>query len=581
MIKDFIFIKGSSIKMNKNSNKANQERFAAMRLAEINATDKEDLMNCASDMEKTASLDTNEAVVVASAIRAKYLPNIARQAGLDVSNLDLDHGKETVDFANDESEDDDDDIEFHHFMSDEDSEDVDDDDMSDEDMDDEDEVEDSDDVATFEIEVPADMVDQAQKAVQEALDNLLGGDDDSDEDDDEDITHFNDDEDDMDSEDESDDDEDNETQFMKNSNEVRSMTKQALAERKAQREALLRRAEREEILMKIASEEETYPASASFKYNEDMVDMKGEIEYPSMTMEGSEGNSLKEQNPTWADQRVPTMNPDSLQFPTVTKPGKFDGSGDGSLEYTVDWDHLETPSEGLEDADQPSIPTQMPSMPHKTTRTVGASKEEDVECTACGHTQKMSEAAMEDPNTRCANSKCPTNRTAAEESEEEDDEDVKKAQTVSVPDVKSKLQGTMNAKNLMTGLQNEIQNTGKALANTSLDLARIKTSYSCATKLALAGIITSEEVDSYAEQMINDGLKSDSMIRQTKLLLKSAQSSTERVAAAAAERMSTRTASTLGVSTSPALSGGLSNNSAALDIQGALKGTWTMPKIED
>jgi len=555
--------------MNKNSNKANQERFAAMRLAEINATDKEDLMNCASDMEKTASLDANEAVVVAKAIRAKYLPNIARQAGLDVSNLDLDHGKETVDFANDESEDDEDDVEFHHFMSDEDSEDVDDDDMSDEDMEDEDEVEDSDDVATFEIEVPADMVDQAQKAVQEALDNLLGGDDDSDEDDDEDITHFNDDEDDMDSEDESDDDEDNETQFMKNSNEVRSMTKQALAERKAQREALLRRAEREEILMKIASEEETYPASASFKYNEDMVDMKGEIEYPSMTMEGSEGNSLKEQNPTWADQRVPTMNPDSLQFPSVTKPGKFDGSGDGSLEYTVDWDHLETPSEGLEDADQPSIPTQMPSMPHKTTRTVGASAEHDVECTSCGTSMRMSEAAMEDPNTRCANKDCPTNA-------ESKDKEVE-AQNV---DTRQHVNTQKKINDTQVELDSAYQ-TVNELKKSSVDVARIKTSYSCATKLALAGIITSDEVDSYAEQMINDGLKSDSMIRQTKLLLKSAQSSTERVAAAAAERMSTRTASTLGVSTSPALSGGLSNNSAALDIQGALKGTWTMPIIED
>jgi len=113
----------------------------------------------------------------------------------------------------------------------------------------------------------------------------------------------------------------------------------------------------------------------------------------------------------------------------------------------------------------------------------------------------------------------------------------------------------------------------------AVDLARVKTSYSCATKLALAGIITSEEVDSYAEQMINDGLKADSMIRQTKLLLKSAQSSTERVAAAAAERMSTRTASTLGVSTSPAFSG-VNTNSAALDIQSALKGAFTMPKIE-
>ena len=555
--------------MNKNSNKANQERFAAMRLAEINATDKEDLTNCATDMQKTASLDANEAVVVAKAIRAKYLPNIARQAGLDVSNLDLDHGKETVDFANDESDDDDDDMEFHHFESDEDSDDVDDDDMSDEDMDDEDEVEDSDDVATFEIEVPADMVDQAQKAVQEALDNLLGGDDDSDEDDDEDVTHFNDD-DDMDSEDESDDDEDNENQFMKKSNEVRSMTRQALAERKAQREALLRRAEREEILMKIASEEETFPASAAFKYNEEMVDMTGEVEYPVMTMESSEGNSLKEQNPTWAEQKVPTMNPGSLEFPSVTKPSKFEGSGDGSLEYTVDWDHLETPSEGLEDADHPHIPTQMPSMPHKTTRTVGASKDEhEVECTACGTSMRMSEAAMDDPNTKCANKDCPTNA-------ESNDKEVE-AQNV---DTRQHVNTQKKINNTQVELDDAFQ-TVNQLKKSSVDLARVKTSYSCATKLALAGIITSEEVDSYAEQMLNDDLKADSMIRQTKLLLKSAQSSTERVAAAAAERMSTRTASTLGVSTSPALSGGLSANSAALDIQGALKGTWTMPKIED
>ena len=356
------------------------------------------------------------------------------------------------------------------------------------------------------------------------------------------------------------------------------MTKQALAERKAQREALLRRAEREEILKKIASEEENYPASASFKYNEDMVDMKGEVEYPSMTMEGGEGNSLKEQNPTWAEQKVPTMNPGSLEFPSVTKPSKFEGSGDGSLEYTVDWDHLENPSEGLEDVDHPHIPTQMPSMPHKTTKTVAASKEDhEVECTSCGKSMRMTEAAMEDPDTKCTNDDCPSNKKA-----KDDDEDVKEAQTVSVPAVNNELRNVGNAKTLMTGLQENIQNTGKQLSqNASLDLARIKTSYSCATKLALAGIITSEEVDSYAEQMINDGLKSDSMIRQTKLLLKSAQSSTERVVAAAAERMSTRTASTLGVSTSPALSGGLSNNSAALDIQGALKGTWTMPKIED
>jgi hypothetical protein len=563
--------------MNKNSNRANQGRFAAMRLAEINATDKEDLLNCASDMTKTASLNNNEAIVVAKAIRAKYLPNIAKQAGLDFSNLDLDHGKETVDFAKDESDDDDEDLEFHHFESDEDSDDENEemsDDMSD-DMEDEDEVEDSDDVATFEIEVPADMVDQAQKAVQEALDNLLGGDVDSEDDEDE-ITHFNDDDEDS----MSDDDEDDETQLMKTSNEVRSMNKQSLAERKAQREALMRRAEREEILKKIASEEETYPASASFKYNEDLVNMEGEVDYPSMTMQSSEGNSLKEQNPTWAEQKVPTVNGDHLEFPSVTKPMKFEGSGDGSLEYTVDWDKLENPSEGFEDVKHPEVPTQMPAMPHKSTKSVSASKH-DVECTACGTRMSMTEAEMEDDNTRCANKECPTNRTASDKSDEEESEDMeRKSEQIQEPVHEEGLKLTGKGP---SGA--EFQLPGKATTVTelkaSVDTARIKCSYSCATKLALAGIITSDEVDSYAEQMLNDGLKADSMIRQTKLLLKSAQSSTERVAAAAAERMSTRTASTLGVSTSPAMSGGFSNNSAALDIQSALKGTWTMPKIED
>ena len=109
--------------------------------------------------------------------------------------------------------------------------------------------------------------------------------------------------------------------------------------------------------------------------------------------------------------------------------------------------------------------------------------------------------------------------------------------------------------------------------------ARIKAAYSCATKLALAGIINSDECDAYADQLLEDGLRADVMIKNTQLLLRSAQASAERVAAAAAQKLNTRTASAMSISTSPALSG--SANSAALDIQSALKGTWTMPKIED
>jgi hypothetical protein len=586
LIKEQFLLREAANKMNKNSNIAkNQSRLAAMRLAELNATDKEDLINCASDMTKTASLDNSEALVVAQAIRAKYLPNIAKQAGLVMSGLDLENGKETVDFANDSSDDDENDLEFHHFESDDDSDDVEMDDMSD-DMDDEDEVDDSDDVATFEIEVPADMVDAAQQAVQEALDNLLGGEDMS-EDMDEEMS-----DDDMSDDDMSDDemsDDDEVTYMHKNSNEVRKMTKQALAERKAQREALLRRAEREEILKKIASEEEVYPAaSAGFKYNNEMANMPGEVDYPQFEMENSGSNSLKGDNPTWAEQKVPTVNPGSLQFPDVTKPTKFEGSGDGSLEYTVDWKSLENPSEGAQD-DIASYPSQMPSMPHKATKT--SSVKHSVECTSCGTKMAMTEEEMEDDNTVCANSNCPT-RTAAMHDEKhmaevEDDEETAKADDM---EKQSQLTGTdvrldpVNKKvvDLMknTG-NNAINNAADAVA--SIETARIKTAYSCSSKLAVAGVITFDEVDSYAEQMLTDNLKADSMIRQTKLLLKSAQSATERVAAAAAERMgSVRTASNLGISTSPAFSGGQThNNSAALDIQGALKGTWTMPTIED
>ena len=562
--------------MNKNSKNAEKTRFAALKLAEIQATDKEDLAQCTNDMARTASLAKDEALVVASAIRAKYLPNIAKQAGVKLSGLDLEDGKETVDFANDES--DDDEMEFHHFESDENDMNDDDDDMSDEDMEDNDEVEDSDDVATFEIEVPADMVDQAQKAVQEALDNLLGGDLDSSDEDMDDMDEM----DDMDSEDD-DEDEDEETEtFTKNSNGVRNMTKQALAERKAQREALLRRAEREEILMKLAAEEEAYPAHSTFKYNEDMVNMEGEIDYPSMSFEGGEGNSLREQNPSWAEQRVPTVNPDSLQFPDVTKPMKFEGSGDGSLEYVVDWESLENPSEGLEDANLFEVPTQMPNMPHKTTRANAdnnrVAKKHDVECKECGHRQAMTEAEMEDEATRCANDDCPSNKKeGGMDHKDKVEEKSAQGQPVDPNKVKTDIGNLGTAQQTAKNVDETIDNFK---GSTSLDLARIKTSYGCASKLALAGIITSDEVDSYAEQMLNDGLKADSMIRQTKLLLKSAQTSTERVAAAAAEKM-TKTASTLGVSTSPAFNGGFASNSAALDIQGALRGTWTMPKLED
>lgn len=553
--------------MNKNSKNANfKSKLEAMKLAEIKATDKEDLIACASDMQKTASLNKDEAIIVANAIRSKYLPNVVRQAGLEVSNLDLEDGKETVDFTNDLSEEDDDDLALDMGAED------DEDDMDD--MDDDVNVdENSDPIAVFEIEVPAQMVDAAQKAVQEALDNLLSGDDDSDDDsdedddDDEDITHFDDDED---SEDESDDENLENTKISK---KVNDMNRTTLAERKALREALVRKAEREEMLMKLASDEETVQTSAGFQHNESMANMPGSVDYPTMSLENDGGNSLKEQNPTWNESRIPTNNPGSLQFPDVTKPMKLEGTSE--LEVTVDWESLTNPSQGLEDKNLFKVPTQMPGMPHKTT--VAAKSE--VECTACGTRMSMTDDEMNNEATRCANKECPTN---ASDEGHADMEKSAESTTELVNDAADLSSGINSAKadlNNAKGKANDAANTFNS-SIASLDTARLKTAYSCSTKLALAGIITTEEVDSYAEQMLNDGLKADSMIRQTKLLLKSAQSSSERIAAAAAER-STRTASNIGISTTPAFSGGHTANGAALDIQSALKGAFTMPKIED
>lgn len=526
--------------MNVNKKKANnQDKMAALRLAEIKATDFEDLKDCANDMSRTASLDSSEALEVAKAIRAKYLPNLAKQAGISDMGvkklINLEEGTEdTANFANDDTEDDDD-MELHHFEGDEDE--------TEEDFEDEeDEVNDSE-MAKFEIEVPADMVDAAQQAVQQALDALLSGNDsgdDFDSDEDFDDEEFEDDseedldfDDDFDSEDDDSEMEEDSEQMHKLSNGVQKMSKNALNSRKA---------EREEILKKLASEEPLVVPEQKYSKNYDLLD--GEKPYPTMTMENSGSNSLKEQNPDWAEQKLFTNKMDEIQlksnFKSFTLPGKTK-----DLEYTIEFDEIDIPSQEDPLGSGPEIPTQMDQLQHNSTVYKTASEKHAVECVACGHRMHLSEAEMN--TAKCP--KCDGEKEAKVEIEQ---------------DVPVKISANESKKVI------------------ALETARIKTAFSCSSKLAVAGIIDANEIDSYADQMLNDGLKADAMIRQTKLLLKSSQTNTERVAAAAAERMqNVRTASTMGISTSPAFSGSLSSNGAALDIQAALKGTWSMPQIED
>jgi hypothetical protein len=337
---------------------------------------------------------------------------------------------------------------------------------------------------------------------------------------------------------------------MKKSSKVNNMTKQALA---------ARRAEREQILKKLASEEEKYPASANFKYNNDMANMPGDADYPTFKFDGE--NPMKADNPSYEDLSIPTMN--DLSGHAGISNSKFEGTPSGELEYTVDWESLENPSEGLED-DLFAVPTEMP-MEHNTQSpnpqrvAQNVTAKHDVECTSCGYRMSLSDDEME-------SAECPKcHGTGKADDDMDDDDSDKEAVNLKITNPAAIAPGAT-----------------VTLSSTQLETARIKTAYSCSSKLALAGIIETSEIDSYADQMLNDNLKADAMIRQTKLLLKSAQASSERVAAAAAERMnSVKTASTMGISTSPAFSGSVPANGAALDIQSALKGTWTMPQIED
>ncbi len=367
------------------------------------------------------------------------------------------------------------------------------------------------------------------------------------------------------------------------------MTRQALAARRAEREQILRRTEREQILQKFASMEgdESYPASAGFQHS-DKNQYHGEMEYPTMKFTGHtklDGQEeIDEQDVTFPKGKVPTKNPEYLQLGDSIEASRFDGSEDGSLDYELDLPVLsDIPSNNEADLDHFEIPTDQDHVARKTTV---ASKEAG-KCECCGTASaKMASRGDKVHAVKCSQCKnslrvcgrcidadeaCPKCATAEKHGEEEDGEKIAEtaAPVIDTGDLTDKVRNDANDAG-----EQSVNNMLKANVNN----ARIKAAYSCATKLALAGIINSDECDAYADQLLEDGLRADVMIKNTQLLLRSAQASAERVAAAAAQKLNTRTASAMSISTSPALSG---SNSAALDIQSALKGTWTMPKIED
>jgi len=261
---------------------------------------------------------------------------------------------------------------------------------------------------------------------------------------------------------------------------------------------------------------------------------------------------------------------------------RFEGSEDGSYDYELDLPVLgDIPSNNEANLDNFEVPTDADLPARKTTV---ASKKCDccnknaaklaamgervhsVKCSQCKNSLSVCGKCID------ADADCKYCKTAEMNKEDEDEVTAQSA----APQV--------DTNSLTDAVEKKMTEEGTGKVNTmlkteSVSNARIKAAYSCATKLALAGIINSDECDSYADQLLEDGLRADVMIKNTQLLLRSAQASAERVASSAAQRLNTRTASAMSISTSPALSG--SSSSAALDIQSALKGTWTMPKINE
>jgi len=549
-----------------------------LRIAEIKATDKEDMENCVNDMQRSASLDESEARIVAKAVRAKHLPNILREAGAEeMIKEDLltpvGVASETADFAKDKN-DDDHDEDNSEFVENEDFDLL----NSEEDLnDDMGEANDETNIATFEIDVPADKVEEAQKAVQEALDKIFSGDasdDELDEEDhdtaleglaDEDVEEVDDLEGDMDIDMSTDVEEADDAPLQHTASTVNKiMTPEERTKRQAEREAILQRVVVAEEASKPKDRglgkdttEGTYGGQKAkpFQHN-DAAQYHGEEAFPTMSLKGGEGNSQRGDNPNYADQPIPTMNPENLQLKGAVDAVKLDGQPDGTIEYVIDFNHLDdVPSAEPERGTAFEIPTQMENLPRKTTVASQNDTEErlaEVEDVVYNY---LVEAGV-------------------------DGEEVGKMTVAEGVNLLMKIASEKSKDTEANDLNVEINaEDAKDERKAAIQESRIKTAYSCAFKLALNNVLAQNEVDGYAETMLNDRLPVDSMIRQTTLLMRSANSSAQRVAQAAAENFGTaRSASSQAVSSSPALSGDFNTNSASTDIQEALRGVFTMPR---
>lgn len=106
--------------------------------------------------------------------------------------------------------------------------------------------------------------------------------------------------------------------------------------------------------------------------------------------------------------------------------------------------------------------------------------------------------------------------------------------------------------------------------------ARIKTAYDIWTKLAILGVIPTEEVAENVESWIEEGLTVKSMINQGNIMLNTAQATMRRTKTASSDAPIFSNA----LATTPAFTSEITDRPAVLDLKAALRGVFTQPEIE-
>jgi hypothetical protein len=506
----------------------------AMRIAEIRVEDAEDMNECVSDLVRSAGLDEDSARIVAAAYREAMMPEALEAEGFDPKAFMNSHdGNEmTADFANDKSANEED-------MHDEDHED---------DMGTMDDSEADDNVATLEVEVPEKDLGKFQEALEKAMAEVFG-----------------------DAEEVADDMEDHTSDIKINEEDEDSMSS-VTANGKVQNMNRNARAEREAILASLG----TRTASDNFEYK---AEYTNEGEHATMTMQNSEGNSLRGQNPTFNNVPVPTVN-GRLGLEKELDAVTLDGKVDDMNAYKINFDPMAIPSgegDNLPEFGEFEVPTQNPAETVSRNNTVIASDMTSEEAAEEELYTNLVQAGVSD--------NVISNLTFAEGLElfrqitaSKIENLARMAQVTIEVDAED-----MDEEDEVVGMTDEDKKaewatfSANAVKEAQIYQARLKTAYGVSTKLCLAGLISSDEVEANVDLWMNDGMSVKAMLASGTQMLRMSQSAEQRVATEHVEK-NLRTASTQGVANIPGYAGSTSNVSS--DLQQALK-TIFMERFQD